>query len=264
MITLLTVGYLLLGIFAGLLSGLLGIGGGLIVVPGLVFLFLHTPIPHPLIMHMAVATSLATMILTSIRALEQHILRKITFWEVFRRLLPGIIAGTVLGAVLAIFLNTRVLEILFGLFVLFISIRLLIPKEFKGRHQLPGNFGMTIAGLLVGAKSGLLGVGGGALTIPFLTYCNIPIRNAVVVSAATSLTVAIIGTLTFMISGYNDAELPSWSTGFIYWPAALPIMISSVIFTPLGVKLSHYLPATILSKILGVFLLIVSFQMLWN
>lgn len=260
---LLTLAYCVLGVGAGVMSGLLGIGGGLVVVPGLAFLFKYSVIPHDLIMKMAVGTSLATMILTSMSALREHLRNDIVFWPIFRRLLPGIIVGTILGAIIAHFLNTRILEILFGIFVLFIALRLLFAHQFTGRHELPRQSVMHFVGLIVGTKSGLLGLGGGALTIPFLAYCNVSIRTAVVVSAATSLTVAIIGTISFMINGLQVMHLPAWSMGYVYWPAGLPIMICSLLFTPLGVRLSHYLPTTTLKKIFGVFLLLIGLQMLF-
>lgn len=259
----LTIAFCFLGVAAGLMSGLLGIGGGLIVVPGLAFLLRYEDIPHHLIMHMAIGTSLATMILTSISALVSHIRRKVVFWPIYRLLMPGIVVGTVVGATIANFLDTRVLEILFALFILYMSFRLLIVKHFDGRSELPGAPVMSMAGFTVGLKSGLLGVGGGALTVPFLTYCNVSIRTAVVVSAATSLTVAIMGTITFMITGVYSSNLPVHSTGFVYWPACIPIMILSLLVTPLGVKLSHHLSINTLKFIFGIFLLAVGIQMLW-
>jgi len=152
---------LLLGMLAGSLSGLLGIGGGLIVVPGLVEIYQLQGMPAHVIMHMAIGTSLAIMILTTLASLIAHLRRGAYVWPVFIKLLPGILIGTIAGALTAHLLHTDVLKILFGLFVLTVAIHMLSGKRPKPQHHLPGPVGMTVMGLLIGGKSGLLGVGGG-------------------------------------------------------------------------------------------------------
>jgi uncharacterized membrane protein YfcA len=252
-----------LGMLAGTLSGLLGIGGGLVVVPGLLYLFAHNvSMPNDALMHMAVGTSLAVMIVTTLRSLLSHLKRDVEFWSIYKPIMPGVIIGTILGALLAHYLQSRSLEIVFAVFILILSIRLLFPAKVNSLRKLPGNRALSVFGLLVGAKSGLLGVGGGALTIPFLTHSNVNIRQAVVVSAATGLTVACIGTVCFILNGWWAVGLPAWSTGYIYWPAWLPMVLGSIVFAPLGTRLPHHLPAPLLKRFFGVFLVLVAIRML--
>ncbi len=251
-----------LGCFAGIMAGLLGIGGGLVVVPGLAWLLQNTGIPSSHIMQVAEGTSLAIMIPTTIRALFAHLKHKAEVWPVFKRMLPSVIVGALLGAILAHVVNSNVLRILFGFFVLYMAFRLWFVIQPKPQHQLPGPVGMNIFGLIVGAKSGLLGIGGGVLTIPFLTHWNVRMQDAVAISNAVSFTVSIIGTVSFMVSGLMVVGLPQWSTGYVYWPAWLPVSLFSLVFAPMGVWLSHYFSVKVLKRIFAVFLLIVAIQML--
>jgi uncharacterized protein len=257
------IGFILLGAFAGIMAGLLGIGGGLVVVPGLAFLFQFAPIPHEHLMQMAAGTSLAIMIPTTIRALFAHLKHEVRVWPVYRRMVGSVIFGAILGAFLAHVVNSRVLEVLFGFFVLYMAIRLWFDSRAETQQsQLPGWLGINIFGTIVGVKSGLLGIGGGVLTIPFLTRWSVPIRDAIAVSNAVSFTVAIIGTASFIISGLLVANMPPWSTGYVYWPAWLPVAIVSMLVAPWGVRLAHHLSPKILKRLFSIFLLIVATQML--
>lgn len=260
LIALLTFAFL--GAFAGIMAGLLGIGGGLVVVPGLAFLLQYSTIPSSHLMQVAEGTSLAIMIPTTIRALFAHLKHKAEVWPVFKRMLASVIIGALAGAVLAHVVNSNVLRILFGFFVLYMAFRLWFVIQPKPQQQLPGPVGMNIFGFIVGAKSGLLGIGGGVLTIPFLTHWNVRMQDAVAISNAVSFTVSIIGTASFIISGLMVAGLPAWTTGYVYWPAWLPVSILSLFFAPMGVKLSHILSVKVLKRIFAVFLLIVAIQML--
>ncbi len=254
--------YLSIGAGAGLLSGLLGIGGGLLVVPSLAFIFMQQKVFPEMVMHQAIGTSLAIMIFTTARSLLAHLQKKIEFWSIYRQLLPGVAVGVVLGSILAHFLHSSVLAIVFAIFVLVIGVKMLLASKVNPKRQLPHRKGMAGMGLVIGGKSGLLGIGGGALTIPFLTYCNVPMRQAVVVSVATGLTVAVIGTVIFTITGLTVASLPPFSFGYVYLPAVAAVAIGSVITAPIGAGLSHRLPVNLLKRIFGVFLLFVGVHML--
>lgn len=256
------IGFVLLGAFAGIMSGLLGIGGGLVIVPGLAYLYQFTPVPHEYLMQMAEGTSLAIMIPTTIRALYAHLRHQVSVWPVYSRMVVSVIIGAILGAFLAHVVNSKVLQILFGLFVLYMAVRLWMDSRVEAHGQLPGPLGMNIFGTIVGAKSGLLGIGGGVLTIPFLTRWSVPIRDAIAISNAVSFTVSIIGTLSFMVSGLLVSGMPHWSTGYVYWPAWLPVALISMLVAPWGVKLAHHLSPKILKRLFSIFLLVVATQML--
>lgn len=256
------IGFTLLGAFAGLMAGLLGIGGGLVVVPGLAFLYRYAPVPHQYLMQMAEGTSLAIMIPTTIRALCAHLKHEVHVWPVLRRMLASVIVGAIAGAFLAHVVNSAVLQVLFGCFVLYMAARLWMDSRIEAGGQLPGPLGITIFGTIVGLKSGLLGIGGGVLTIPFLTRWSVPIRDAIAVSNAVSFTVSIIGTASFIISGLLVSGMPPWSTGYVYWPAWLPVALVSMVVAPWGVTLAHHLSPKILKRIFSIFLLIVATQML--
>ena len=207
--------YFILGAFAGTLSGLLGIGGGVVIVPGLAYLFSLQPFPQGLIMHMAAGTSLAVIAMGTLRALYAHRRYKVKFFGIYRRLVPGIVVGVVLGVWLAHCLDGRVIRIIFGVFLTLIALRMFFVKKISIHRQLPGKVGMTSVGFLIGGKSGLLGIGGGAITTPFLTYCNVSMREAVMVAIAVSLTVSTVGAVMVGIVGSFSQGLPAWSTGYI-------------------------------------------------
>lgn len=257
-------GFIVLGAFAGLMAGLLGIGGGLVVVPGLAFLYQFTPVPHEYTMQMAAGTSLAIMIPTTLRALYAHLKHEVSVWPVYSRMVGGVIAGAILGAFLAHVFNSKMLEILFGFFVLYMAFRIWFESrqlEHPGK-KFPDRLGINVFGGIVGLKSGLLGVGGGVLTIPFLTRWGVPLRDTIAISNAVSFTVAVIGAISFIVSGLLVTGLPAWSTGYVYWPAWLPVAAVSMLVAPFGVKLAHYLSVKILKRIFAVFLLVVAVQML--
>ena len=193
------IGFLILGMFAGTLSGLMGAGGGLITVPGLAFLLGLDGINPALVMHVAVGTTLAKMVFVASRALFAHLKRNIRFFYVYKRMAPALMIGVIAGGVTAHFLHSSVLKILFGVFVLYLAFGLLYNHNKVSTRSLPGSFGMLSAGAFVGLQSGLFGIGGSAFTVPFLTNRGVSIRTAVVVSVAFATTVAIIGACTFMI-----------------------------------------------------------------
>lgn len=252
---------LLLGIVAGILAGLLGVGGGVVIVPVLVWLFqAHPEIPTTHLMHIALATSLATIVFTAMSSIRAHHQRQAILWPIVWRLTPGILVGTALGATVASLLASDTLKILFALFLLLIAIQLGFGAQPAPHRQLPPWFGTTFVGLIIGKISVLMGVGGGSLTVPFLVWCNIPMRHAVGTSAACGLPIAIAGTLSYIVAGWNDS--PTWSTGYVYWPAVLAIVPTSLLFAPVGAKLAHTISVNFLKRFFAGFLAVVSVKML--
>lgn len=235
--------YMLVGVFSGFLAGLFGIGGGIIVVPALLSIFQDNRyISNDMRMVFAVGTSLAIMFVASSVAIRAHRKGGDISWHIFQRLWIGIGFGVISGSALANYIPTSVLKTLFGLFLLVAGWKMLVGNTHEGAQQkLPAggiNFIITYA---IGLLSGLLGIGGGILLVPYLAYSQVAARKIPAITAACSLLIASIGIVIFMIVGHSIDAVPL-STGRIYWPAVFWVGIPSLIFAPLGVKVTTVLP----------------------
>jgi uncharacterized membrane protein YfcA len=255
--------YLLLGAFAGIMAGLLGVGGGLIIVPVLAWIYQQQGVAPEVIMHLAIGTSLATIVFTSISSVKAHHARGAVLWRVFWVLTPGIVVGALLGAAIADYLPTKGLSIFFGLFELFIAIQMALSLKPKPNRHLPGNVGMSGAGMVIGSVSSIVGIGGGSMTVPFLVWCNVQVQKAIATSAACGLPIAIAGAIGFMLVGLNAENLPAYSLGYVNGLSWMGIVITSVLFAPLGAKLAHALPADKLKKGFAGLLFLLAVRMLF-
>lgn len=256
--------YIVLGAFAGVLAGLLGIGGGLVIVPMLNFAFEAQNFPVEHIQHIALGTSLATIIFTSMSSMRAHHKRGAINYSAFWRLVPGIIIGTYLGAWIASIMTTMYLKILFGLFLYYVATQMLLGIKPKSSRDLPGNVEIFGAGNFIGIFSALVGIGGGTLTVPFLSWCNQTMHAAIATAAAVGLPIALAGTTGFVVNGWGVEGIPGPHVGYIYIPAFLGIICMSVLTAPFGAKLAHSLPVDKLKRIFAILLYLVGTRMLWN
>ena len=231
--------YLLLGSFAGLLAGLLGVGGGIIIVPMLVFVFTWQKIPAAYIQHLALGTSLATIVFTSLSSVRAHHAHQAVNWPVFRRITPGIVAGTLFGTWIASQLSTPFLKIFFIIFTFYVSAQMLLDIKPKPTRQLPGLAGFSLVGGGIGVISSLVGIGGGSMSVPFLAWCNVKMHNAIGTSAAIGFPIALSGAVGYLLNGLSIRDLPAYSAGFIYLPALIGIAAASFCTAPLGARLAH-------------------------
>lgn len=254
--------YLLTGAAAGLSAGLLGIGGGLIIVPILYFIFNQQPLPPQHVMHMALATSLATIIVTSIASAWAHHKRNAVLWPIVFNLSPGIIIGAWLGATFASKLSSDVLRPVFGVFELLVAVHLLINYKPAAHTTSIPRIRSISGGVVIGSLSSIVGIGGGTLTVPFLLWHNISIKNAVASSAACGFPIAVAGTAAYVISGWNVAALPGNTLGYVNLSAFALIIITSMITAPAGASLAHRLPEKTLRLSFALFLLALSLKML--
>ena len=254
--------YLAVGAIAGVLAGLLGIGGGLIIVPMLVFCFELLKLPHELIMHLALGTSMASIIFTSISSTLSHNRRSAVDWNVVRSIVVGILIGSFLGTCVASSLSTGVLKAFFVVFLYYVCYQMLTGKKPKASRQLPGMGGMFGAGGVIGVISSLVGIGGGTLSVPFMVWHNVPIHRAIGTSAAIGFPIAVAGTLGYIFNGWGDANLPSFSLGYVSLSALISIVLMSVLTAPLGVRLAHSLPVDKLKRVFAVILFVVGTKML--
>lgn len=254
--------YLAVGAFAGLIAGLFGVGGGLVIVPVLVFVFKSQAVSGEVLVHLAIGTSLATIVFTSVSSVYAHHRRGAVRWDLFRQLAPGIVIGALAGALLAGALPTKVLRSLFGVFELAVATYLWWNRQPAPHRSLPGAAGMGVAGGVVGTVSSILGIGGGTLTVPFLVWCNVPLRTAVATSAACGLPIAVAGATGFVVTGWNAPGLPAEASGYLHWPAFAGIVVASMAFAPLGAKLAHTLPVADLRRYFALFLAVLGVRML--
>ncbi|OGI44567.1 MAG: hypothetical protein A2V92_00975 [Candidatus Muproteobacteria bacterium RBG_16_65_31] len=254
--------YIAVGVFAGFVAGLLGVGGGLIIVPVLALLFQRQGVSGAVLMHLAIGTSLASIIVTSLSSMRAHHARGAVLWDVFRRLTPGIVVGALVGAAIADLMPTRALRGFFGVFELLVAAQIAFNVAAAPHRRLPGRVGMARAGMVIGAVSAVVGIGGGTLTVPFLVWCNIAIRKAVATSSAVALPIAVAGAVGFVTAGWNEAGLPDWSSGYVYWPALAAIAPASILLAPVGARFAHTIPTVTLSRIFAGFLALLGIRML--
>jgi uncharacterized protein len=256
--------YLAAGLLAGVLAGLLGVGGGLVIVPMLVFLFTRDAVHPDHIMHLALGTSLASIMFTSISSFMSHHRRGAVNWTIVRNITPGILAGTFFGAFVASRLSTEFLKAFFCLFLLSVATQMLFDKKPEASRQLPAILGMSGAGSFIGLVSALVGIGGGSLSVPFMIWCNIPLRQAVGTSAAIGFPIAVAGAMGYVLNSSGETGLPAYSLGYIYLPALLAIVCASVLTAPLGAGMAHALPVDKLKRLFALFLYLVAVRMAWG
>ncbi len=262
--TTIVITYLAAGTVAGILAGLLGIGGGLVIVPMLVLCFALQGIPHEFTMHLALGTSMASIVFTSVSSFMAHHKRGAVNWDVVRRITPGIIVGTLLGTYVAAAMTTNYLKIFFVVFLYYVAIQMLADRKPKPSRELPGYGGMFGVGNVIGIVSSLVGIGGGTLSVPFMVWCNMTLHNAIGTSAAIGFPIAVSGTIGYIVNGMRAAGLPEYSLGYIYIPALVGLVSASVFTAPLGVRLAHSLPVSRLKKIFAVLLFLVGTRMLFS
>ncbi|MFT5588078.1 MAG: putative membrane protein YfcA [Bradyrhizobium sp.] len=250
----LIIAFLFLGSAVGCAAGLLGIGGGMLLVPFMTALLTYQGFPKELIIHVAIATSLATIMFTSVSSVVAHHRRGAVRWDIVRLLAPGILIGSWIGPWIGQQMNSSSLALFFAVFVTFSATQMLFDKKPAGTRGLPGNVGMFSAGGGIGVLAGLVGAGGGFISVPFMTWCQVKIHNAVATSAALGFPIALAGTMSNIYFGLSIPDLPSGSLGYIYLPALLVISMASVVTAPLGAKAAHALPVKTLKKIFAVML----------
>lgn len=253
--------YLLTGIVSGFAAGLFGVGGGLVIVPALAAVLTYHGTGSA--MQSAIGTSLAVMCLTSISSMRAHHARGGVVWPVFWRFAPGIVLGGLLGASLAQWMDGATLRRVIGFGALLIALQMAIDYQPKTPRTLPGAAGLAATGGIIGALSALIGIGGGSLTVPFLSHRGVEMRKAVGTSAACGVPIAWAGTLAFIVGGLNVPGRSDWSLGYIDVAAFAGIAAMSVLFAPIGARLAHHWPQKTLKRAFAVFLTCIGLRMLW-
>ncbi|TWO71583.1 sulfite exporter TauE/SafE family protein [Caenimonas sedimenti] len=255
----------LLGIATGFLAGLLGIGGGMLMVPFITIILSGRNVSPDLSVKMAIATSMATIIFTSVSSVRAHHKRGAVRWDIVKRLAPGIVIGSIIAS-LGVFalLKGNVLAIVFGLFVSFSATQMFLDRKPKATRQMPGTAGQLAAGGFIGFLSGLVGAGGGFISVPFMAWCNVAIHNAVATSAALGFPIAVANVAGYAISGQGVQDLPPASFGYIWLPALAVIALCSVFTAPLGARAAHALPIGKLKRIFGSILFLLAGYMFYK
>lgn len=256
--------YLSVGAVAGSFGGLFGIGGGAVVVPVLIYSFSAHGMSPEVLTHMAIGTSLAAIVATSVSAIVTHHGNAAVLWPLVLWLLPGICVGTVAGGLSAAFLSGSALQLCFGFFLILVAAQMGIGAVFAGHRTLPGPTGKLAVGTGIGFLSGIFGIGGGSLTVPFLSWCSVNIRHAVGTSSALGFPIAVSGTLAYVYGGWAKAALPEGAWGYVYMPALLGIALTSTPFARLGARLAHRLPERALKKLFAVVMLVVGSSFIAN
>jgi len=254
--------YLFLGAFAGVGAGLFGIGGGLIIVPVLIFTFTAQGMPQAVVTHAALATSLATIVLTSISSVIAHHRRGGVRFEILKPLSVGIALGATSGALVADTLTGRTLQLMLGCFATAMSVYMALDIKPKRATSLPRVPELSGVGVFIGGASSLFGIGGGTLTVPYLTYRGVEMRQAVGTSAACGLPIAFFAASSYIFAGLDAQDMPQYSLGYIYMPAFIFVGTASSQFAKLGAKWAHSLPQKRLKQIFALFLLAIGSRFL--
>ena len=249
---------LLLGTATGFLAGLLGIGGGMVMVPFITFILTSRGFPAEHTLKVAVATSLATICFTSLSSVRAHHRRGAVLWPIVRLLTPGILLGSIVGAQIAVALPGNVLSVLFAVFVAFSATQMFLDRKPKPSRTLPGRLGTFGVGGVIGIVSSLVGAGGAFISVPFMTWCNVKIHNAVGTSAALGFPIALAGTLGYIWAGQGLQTMPPGTVGYLYLPALLVVSLASICTAPLGARTAHRMDIRPLKKVFAAMLYVLS------
>lgn len=255
--------YVLVGAIAGLSGGLLGLSGGVIAVPCLVLIFSILSFPQAVLMHTAIGTALAAMVINGLASTTAHHKRGGVMWDLVFAMIPGVFLGCLLGAFIAHFLSSVLLEIIFGLFVSLLGARVLLQKKKKGEVKRPDRTLFTWIGLGIGTLSSLLGIGGGTFTVPMLLSYRYPEKKAVGTSAATGLFITFLAALGYLYFGLGVSTVPN-SLGYIYLPAFAIVGLTTILFAPMGARLAHKIDGKKLRRIFAATLIIVGILMIFH
>jgi len=252
-----------LGLVTGFLAGLLGIGGGMIMVPFISAILSGRGVEPGLAVKMAIATSMATIIFTSVSSVRAHHQKGAVRWDIVKRLAPGIVLGAMVAS-LGVFalLKGAALYFVFAAFVAFSGSQMFLDKKPAPTRQLPGTPGLLGAGGVIGFLSGLVGAGGGFVSVPFMTWCNVAIHNAVATSAALGFPIALANVVGYVIAGQRLEGLPPYAFGYLWLPALVVIASCSVLMAPLGAKAAHALPVKKLKRVFALVLFVLAGYML--
>ena len=254
--------YAVLGVFAGIIAGLFGVGGGIIIVPVLIYSFGLLGFPAEHLVHMAIATSLACIVTTSVSSIYAHHKKGAVDWSLVFTMVPGIALGSWLGGMTAVGIKGPYLQVIIGVFALYTSWGMWnkskqepVAKSLAKALLIPVSAG-------IGWASAIFGIGGGSLTVPFLSSRGVQAQRAVACGAALGFPIALVGTLSFIYAGWTISGLPEDSLGLVYWPAWLGIAIFSTLSARFGAQLAHRLSARILQRSFAAFLCLVGLNFL--
>lgn len=254
--------YVLAGLAAGFFGGLLGIGGGLVLVPVLAAVFKAQQIADPVIMPLALGTSLAAIIFTSVSSVRAHHARGAVDWQLVRRMIPGLVVGALLGASLSSRLSSGALQVIFLIFAIVAATQMLTCGHPQAARRPPGPAASFVLGGAIATIASLVGVGGASMAIPFLTWCSVPVRSAIGSASAFGLPIALAGATGYIVSGFDLANLPPLSIGFVHLPALAAVTAGSLAAVPFGAALSHKLPVAALKRIFALTLYAIAGKML--
>ncbi len=256
--------YAALGLITGVAAGLLGVGGGLVMVPFLTWAYAAQGFPADYNIHLSLGTSLAAIVLISISSLRAHHSHGAVDWSLVRRITPGILLGALAGSLASVWVTDWGLRVFFTVFMFVAATQMWFGLRPAARRALPGWAGMTIAGGVIGLVSSWVGIGGGTLSVPFQTWCNVSLHRAIGTSAAIGFPIAVAGAIGYALAGQAAVSLPEGSLGFVYLPALAAIAAASWLTAPGGARLAHRLPVARLKRIFAGLLYLLGTKMLWT
>ena len=254
--------YIAVGAIAGLVAGLFGVGGGVIIVPALIYAFALQGMPEQVLTHMAVGTSLAIICVSSVSSVRTHHKNAAVIWPIFKVMAPGLMLGVITGVYTVIQIKGLHLQLIMGCFLSLVAIQMGFNIMPKGERQLPGAVAVSLFSFVSGWVSALFGIGGGSLNVPFLSYFSTPMKKAVATAAACGMPIALAGAMTNTFAGWANPIMPTLSVGYIYLPAFLGVAVMAAPFAKLGANLAKKLPASVLKRIFAAFLVIIGQSMI--
>lgn len=233
----------------------------MVIVPMLAYIFTKQNVSSEVVQHLALGTSLASIMFTSLSSMRAHHVHGAVEWPIVWKITPGILAGGLIGSWLAAQLSTRTLKFFFVLFLFTMAAQLLLDIKPK-KHKHPGSFGFLSVGSIIGGISSLVGIGGGTMSVPFILRCNVTMHNAIGTSAAIGFPIALAGAVGYAINGLGGASLPANCLGYISLPALSGVALASILTAPYGARLAHRLPVQMLNKIFAGLLIVIGGKML--